>query len=127
MIDDLAGPEVENVVPVSPVNWFVRTMVGGGIAAAVAGILALAPMIDGFSLPQVAAVSEAAPGFVLVSETDRIESMTDEGWQEQDGSAMHALRLTAVEENNVRDVESGMMVRISEPREEILYTPITAF
>jgi hypothetical protein len=64
---------------------------------------------------------------VLVSESDRIESMTDEGWQEENGSAMHALRLTAVEENNVRDVESGMVVRISEPREEILYTPITAF
>ena len=76
-----------------------------------------------FPVPQVAA-SKAAPGFVLVSESDRIESMTDEGWQEDlDGSAMHALRLVAVEENNVRDEESGMVVRISEPREEILYTP----
>ena len=67
-------------------------------------------------------------GFVLVSESDRIESMTDEGWQEgSDGSAMHALRLSAVEVNNVRDTESGMLVVISEPREEILYTPISAF
>lgn len=128
MIDDLAGPETENVVPISSGNWLVRSLIGGGIAAAVAGLLALAPMIDGFSTPQVSVTSKAASGFVLVSESDRIESMTDEGWQEDlDGSAMHALRLLAVEENNVRDEESGMVVRISEPREEILYTPISAF
>lgn len=127
MIDELAGPESENVVPISAGKWLVRSLVGGGIAAAVAGLLALAPMIDGFSPPQVAATSKSPAGFVLVSESDRIESMTDEGWQEEDGSAMHAVRLTAVEENNVRDEESGMVVRISEPREEILYTPISAF
>jgi hypothetical protein len=127
MIDDLAGPETANVVPISSGKWLISILVGGGIAAAIAGILALVPMIEGFSWPQVTATSKAPSGFVLVSESDRIESMTDEGWQEENGSAMRALRLTAVEENNVRDVESGMVVRISEPREEILYTPITAF
>jgi hypothetical protein len=40
---------------------------------------------------------------------------------------MRALRLNAVEENNVRDEESGMVVRISEAREEILLMPISAF
>lgn len=127
MIDDLAGHEAENVVPISSGNWFVRSLIGGGIAAAVAGLLALVPMESDFSTPEGVATSKVPSGFVLVSESDRIESMTDEGWQEQDGSAMHALRLTAVEENSVRDLESGMVVRISEPREEILYTPITAF
>lgn len=127
MIDDLAGPEVQNLVPISSGKWLLSTLVGGGIAAAVAGLLALVPMIDGFSTKQVSTANKAPLGFELVSESDRIESMTDEGWLEQDGSAMHALRLMAVEENNVRDVESGMVVRISEPREEILYTPITAF
>ncbi len=127
MIDDLAGPEAEKVVPISSGKWLVSTLVGGGIAAAVAGLLALVPIIEGFSTPQVAATSKAPSGFVLVSESDRIESMTDEGWQEENGSAMRALRLTAVGENNVQDLESGMMVKILEPREEILYTPITAF
>lgn len=129
MINELAGPEAENVVPISAGKWQVRYLVAGGsVAAAVAALLALAPMMGEFSAPQVIATSKAPSGFVLVSESDRIESMTDEGWQEDlDGSAMHALRLTAVEENNVRDEESGMVVRISEPREEILYTPISAF
>jgi len=64
----------------------------------------------------------------LISGSDRVESMTDEGWQEsQDGSAMRALRLNAVEERSVRDQESGIVVKISEPREEILLIPISSF
>ncbi len=128
MIDDLAGPETEKQAPGSSGKWLISTLVGGSIAAAVAGLLALVPLIEGFPTPELAVTSETPSGFVLVSESDRIESMTDEGWQESsDGSAMHALRLVAVEENNVRDEESGMVVRISESREEILYTPINAF
>ena len=54
--------------------------------------------------------------------------MTDEGWQEDaDGLAMHTLRLKAIEENEVRDERSGMVVLISEPREEILLIPVNAF
>jgi hypothetical protein len=65
---------------------------------------------------------------VLISESDRIESMTDEGWQDEaDGSAMHALRVNAVGQNSLRDEESGMVVQISELREELLLTPISAF
>jgi hypothetical protein len=126
MIDDLAGPEAENVVRISSGRWQVRSLVGGGIAAAVAVGFAIFPMLDGPAEPQVATISPA--GFVLVSESDRIQSMTDEGWQEEpDGSTMHALRFNAIEENNVRDEESGMVVQISEPREEILLMPISAF
>jgi hypothetical protein len=40
---------------------------------------------------------------------------------------MHALRLSVVEENSLRDLETGIVVQISEPREEILLMPITAF
>ncbi|MEY3898257.1 MAG: hypothetical protein RLZZ214_3778, partial [Verrucomicrobiota bacterium] len=125
MIDELAGPAAENVVAISSGRSLVRWGIGGGIAAALAGLLAIFPLNHGSSVPQVAAKPATPAGFVLVSESDRIESMTDEGWQENsDGSAMHALRLSAVEVNNVRDTESGMLVVISEPREEILYTPI---
>ncbi|NQW99585.1 hypothetical protein HQ447_02920 [bacterium] len=128
MLEDLAGPEVDKIVEISPVNWLTRCLLGGGLAAAVAGLLAALPLIESAPKgPTVVAVA-APPGFVLVSGSDRIESMTDEGWREDsDGSAMHALRLSAVEENNVRDEQSGMVVRISEPREEILFTPINAF
>ncbi len=130
MIDELAGPVAENVVPISSGKWIARSVIGGGIAASIGALIAIFPMLNDSQSQQVAAVSpeKSSSGFVLVSESDRIESMTDEGWQEDsNGSAMHALRLNAVEENNVRDEESGMVVKISEPREEILLMPISAF
>jgi hypothetical protein len=125
MIDDLARPEVE---PISSGLWLGRWMIGGGIAAVAAGLLAALPLLETVSNNPSVAAHQMPAGIVLVSESDRIESMTDEGWQESaDGSAMHALRVSAVEENKVRDEESGMVVQISEPREEIFLTPISAF
>ena len=63
-----------------------------------------------------------------MGESDRIESMTDEGWQEDsDGSAMRAMRLRVVEENSVLDEETGIVMQVSEPREEILLMPVSAF
>ncbi len=129
MIDELAGPESENVVGISSGRWLVRVAIGGGIAAAIGAMLAISPVFQG-SKAEVALVAPvfSNSGLVLVSESDRIESMTDEGWRESpDGSAMRALRLNAVEENNVRDEETGMEVLISEAREEILLIPISAF
>lgn len=130
MIDELAGPAAENVAVISSGGRLSRWMIGAGIAAAISAIWAVFPLIHGSSEPRVAVspAGEAPSGLVLVSESDRIESMTDEGWQEDaDGSAMHALRLNAVEENNLRDEETGMVVQISEPREEILLMPVSAF
>ncbi len=130
MIDELAGPEAENVVGISAGRWLARVVIGGGIAAAVGAMFAISPVFKGSREQQVAVASPVLSnsGLVLVSESDRIESMTDEGWQENpDGSAMRALRLNAVEENNVRDEETGMEVLISEAREEILLMPISAF
>lgn len=130
MIDELAGPAAENVVAISSGGRLSRWMIGAGIAAAISAIWAVFPMTHGSSEPHVAVspAGESPSGLVLVSESDRIESMTDEGWQvDADGSAMHALRLNAVEENSLRDEETGMVVQISEPREEILFMPVSAF
>lgn len=120
-IEELAGAE-----KVAGISWLTRCVIGGGIAAAIGALCAVIPMLHEVPQPQVAVTSPS--GFSLVSESDRIESVTDEGWQESaDGSAMHALRLSFVEENNVRDEESGMVVQITEPREEILLMPISTF
>ncbi|MES2923651.1 MAG: hypothetical protein V4819_18995 [Verrucomicrobiota bacterium] len=125
LIDDLAGPE--NVVGIS---WLTRCVIGGGIAAAIGALCAVFPMIRGSEPSQVAVTSPAAApsGLVLVSKSDRIESVTDEGWREDsEGSTMHAVRIKGVQENEVRDKETGMLVRISEPREEILMMPVGEF
>ena len=120
MIGELAGPESSR----GP-SWFIRCAIGGGIAAAIGALIAVFPTQPA---ARPFAVVEADRGYSLVSGSDRIESMTDEGWQEDaDGLAMHTLRLKAIEENEVRDERSGMVVLISEPREEILSIPVNAF
>lgn len=128
LIDDLAGPEPAMVI--SPVNWTLRAVLGGGIAAAIGALCAIFPFDEASPVARaVASVpADIDSGLVLVSESDRVESMTDEGWSEDVyGSAMHAVRLNLVEENEIRDEESGMLVKISEPREEMLLMPISSF
>lgn len=126
LIDDLAGAEPANVVQISKVGWAARIALGGGIAAAIGALVAVFPGGDSVTVP--VAAHESPSGWVLVSESDRLESMTDEGWKEDaNGSAIHAVRLNLVGENRLRDEETGMVVRISEPREEMLLMPISSF
>ena len=129
MIDELAGPETAAATGISSGKWLVRSMMGGGIAAGIGALFALVPGFESAGPRTLAKQPKpAAPAYILMSESDRIESMTDEGWKENaDGSAMRSLRLKAVEENSVRDEESGMEVQISEAREEILLMPISDF
>ena len=127
MFDELAGPEVEEILEL-PARRSHRWMMASGIAAAVAGLLAISPSVKTTPSQTTVAALVAAPGLVLVGESDRVESVTDEGWQDDaDGVAMHAVRLSAVAENSLRDEETGIIMRVSEPREEILLTPISAF
>ena len=117
MLDDLAGPS--NIVGIS---WLSRCLIGGGIAAGIGALFAVFPMIQKTPQPV------AAAGFSLESGSERIESVTDDGWRkDSEGSTMHAVRFNTVRETQVRDKESGMLVRISEPREEILMMPISEF
>lgn len=115
MLDELAGP--------APVQRTFRPwVIGGGIAAALAGLLAIPPLMPP------AAVAAPRPEVLLVGESDRVESMTDEGWREiPDGSAMRAMRVRVVGENRLFDEETGIVMRISQPREELLLMPISAF
>jgi hypothetical protein len=126
MIDELAGPESEEIVEM-PFRRGNHWRYGSGIAAAAAGLLTLLPFVKTAPTRANAVVSQAPAGLVLVGESDRVESMTDEGWQDSDGSAMHAVRLNVVAENSLRDEETGIVMQVSEPREELLLTPISAF
>lgn len=127
MIDELAANSPESAPSGHP--WFRRITVGGIAAAGVAAALVF-PMIHQPNVPATVETpaTSSAPGFVLVGESDRVESMTDEGWlEDQDGSTMQAMRLSVIEENTLRDVETGIVISISEPREEILLMPVSAF
>ncbi len=117
MLAELAGPTFKEVATISSGKWFARSLIGGGIAAAIGAMCAVFPMFKN-TAPATSA------GFVILSESDRIESVTDEGWREDsEGSPMHSVRLKSVQKNKVRDKQSGMVVQICEPREEILMVP----
>jgi hypothetical protein len=123
MLDELAGPVIVNQ---SPVRSWRRWIIGGGLAASLAAALAIPRLME----PSKPAVVTAAPlpEFLLVGESDRVESTTDEGWRETpDGSAVRAMRVRVIEENSLFDEETGIVMRVSQPREELLLMPISAF
>lgn len=110
---------------------FARPLAGLGIAAAIAALVTLPGLlktgVEIASSPQVQA-DVASLGVHLVEQSERVESMSDEGWvADPDGSAMQAVRLRMVSEDTVRDEETGYTVRVSEPRDEILLMPVSAF
>lgn len=122
LIDELSGTDAGKV-EVSHKLFPWKTL--GGIAA---GILAIA---GGFGISRQAPPASGTTNFtevVLISESDRVQSIRDEGWSEEaDGSTMHSVRLSMIGENRLMDEETGIVVRVSEPREEIFFTPISAF
>jgi hypothetical protein len=134
MLDELAGPLPE-ILPVKP--WFRRPWVGAGAAAGAAAGIAAAILLPlalprlwttTAPLPAVALEQEATDGVVLVGESGRIKSMSMQGWQENpDGTALRTLRMRVVEENQFLDEETGIIMLVSEPREEYLLMPVSAF
>jgi hypothetical protein len=101
----------------------------GGIAAALAaGFFAIHTINR--DLPRIAEhiAIESSEEFTVVSESDRIEDMIDEGLSDTpDGSAMRTLRLRVVGESQLLDETTGIVMNISQPREEILLMPVSAF
>jgi hypothetical protein len=130
MLDELAGSSQEIVSSKPVANLWLRRIVGGGIAAAGVAAALVLPWNDSPKSPgsSLSVHTDVPSDFVLVGESDRIESMTDEGWQENsDGTTVRAVRLNVVEENSLLDEETGMVMQVSEPREEIFLMPVSAF
>lgn len=120
MLDGLVGPTSQEVATISSAKWVARSLAGGGIAAAIGAMCAVFPLTEKSD-------TKSAAGLVFLGESERIESVTDEGWREDsEGSAMHAVRLKSVQRNSVRDEQSGMVMQICEPREEILMVPASS-
>jgi len=132
MLDELvaATPRHSSPGPLKP--WWVRRFtLPFGIAAALAALLALGPrsaqVTPALAMHHPAADNKGS-GLVLVSESDRIEAMSDEGWvADPDGTAMQAVRVRVVEANTLRDEETGIVVQVSDPRDEMILTPVTMF
>lgn len=134
MIDELAGVQAAHAAqaiapPPRPTRrraWWISGIAAAGVAAALVFPLQVERRTlarDGSQAPL-----PMSADFVLVGGSGRIESMTEDGWHEDaDGLTMQAMRLSVVEEENLIDEETGILMTVSEPREEILLMPVSAF
>lgn len=130
MLDELCGNEI--LVPADVVDrssrsaW--RILIPAGIAASVALVATFRPDASPRMVSHPIAAAAHGHNLVLVSESDRIERMSDEGWMaDPQGGMMQAVRMRVVEENSLRDEETGIVVHISEPRDELLLIPVNEF
>jgi len=105
---------------------FTGGIAAAGVAAALIYPLASPPAPTSRAVTSLPDTPRA--GLILMGESDRVESMTDEGWREDsDGSTMRAMRLSVIEENSLLDEETGIVMQVSEPREELLLMPVSTF
>lgn len=128
MLDELCGEEVEETVEpkLKVARWKIATPAGIAAAAALAVSFPWFKPIE--TPPAPVAAVEPVSEMVLMGESGRIEKTTDEGWvADSQGGTMQAVRVRVVEENTLRDRETGIVVHISEPREELLLFPVNAF
>jgi len=123
MLDELCGVEQEAVADKRVWRFAVP---GLGIAAAIILGFSISPPEE-MSAPALAEMDTPLE-MVLVGKSNRIETATDEGWvADPQGATMQAVRVRVVGENTFHDQETDILVNISEPREELLLFPVSAF
>lgn len=113
-------------------QWIWRS---GAAAAAVLAAL-LIQNLDQNPTPLAANEASAVPAMpvnpkqelITVSQTESLESVVEAGWQDDGlGKAHQALRLQLVQRRQLLDGETGILMTVSEPREEVLLVPVNAF
>lgn len=130
MLDELCGEEIaeEVVAPIRRIRGGWQILVSAGLAACAALIVTFRAETSNSAPFTMLASAGQHPNLVLISESDRVEKMSDEGWMaDPQGGMMQAVRMRVVEENSLRDEETGIVVQISEPRDELLLIPVNHF
>ena len=106
----------------------------GGIGSAAAAV-ALALVIPQAGNPEASSLSDADPApveekedFVVLAQSQLVESAEPEGWtSEADGVTHRAWRVRLVNQERVKDVETGYEVLVSQPQEEVILQPVDTF
>jgi len=105
----------------------------GGIAAAAAAVVvalnwpAAAPVAPEASIARNRLPAETR-GIVLLRQSERVEDAEPQPWlSETDGVAHRAWRVRVIDEERLRDNETGYEVLVSRPREEVILMPVTVF
>lgn len=133
MLDELAGEEEPSretcIPPEKKRKPWLYLLPPIGIAAA-ATLAFFFPLEQNAPHGEISAMKPAvsSPGVLLLGEMDRVETFSDEGWlADPQGMAMQAVRVKVVEENTLRDEQTGIIFQVSEPREELILTPVVSF
>jgi hypothetical protein len=72
--------------------------------------------------------ASASYGMEFLSEADRVEIIQDKGlYVDTGGSAVRKVRVRVVEERQIKDKETGIIVMLTEPREETYMIPVSMF
>jgi hypothetical protein len=122
MLDGLAapGPVVEGGdLANTKLN---RGFMLAGLAAAITGLLAV---VFFAGAPTVSSLA-----FVLTDESERVESVESEEWQEDStGAVGHAYAVSVKKLSHYKDSETGISIQIEETRKETVFvsTPISHF
>jgi hypothetical protein len=131
LIDSLAAGET--VAAVVPEKKSARWPWLGGIGAAAAAVVIALNLPQG-QVPAVVKVSatpeSAAPesGVVLIGQSEVVEEAVPEDWMsEADGVPHRAWRVRVVDQERLRDLETGYEVLVTRPREEVRLMPVTSF
>ena len=138
LIDSLAAEEPAVVempaVTRRPWGW-----IAGGIGAAAAAVVislsmpALAPdapRLVANPLPGIVPASsqDEKGGVVLLEQLEKVEAAQPEDWMsETDGVAHRAWRRRVLSQERVQDLQTGYEITVSNPREEVILMPVTAF
>jgi hypothetical protein len=127
LIDGLAAGETVADLPRKSVwPWL------GGIGAAAAALVVALNLPAAGPLAPETVPGRSAPaterGIVLIQQTERVETAVPEDWMsETDGVAHRAWRVRVVDEERLRDIETGYEVLVSRPREEVILMPVSDF
>lgn len=133
VLDGLAGDaEVIQITRFDlgkPAKWL--TISGIAAAFGVGAYLSIWPKADTVKAAGVVSVSnsiESQSELVYLSESDRVEGVSDEGlFVDSGGSAVRKFRIRMIEESQIRDEETGIVVMLTEPREETYMVPVSTF
>lgn len=129
-LDQLIG-ESDERMPVSfPCGLW--KMISGIAAIAVAGFFVISAIP-----PDKAAVTaetseddfySESSDFIVLNQTDRVEEVEDQGvFIDQRGSAVRRVRVRVIGERRMRDEQTGIVMKLTEPREETYIVPAMNF
>lgn len=131
LIDSLAaGKTVVTPLPAKSPHrsaWF------GGIGAAAAAVVVALSIPQGGNPvvtqgPTVPRTTGPNGDVVLIGQSEVVEEAVPEDWMsEADGVPHRAWRVRVVDQERLRDVETGYEVLVSRPREEVRLMPVSSF